>query len=91
VTSKGRAHNQIPQRLMTFLRLAYKRRTSDIGYVVHDKGKQILDIGGAWDGKPDRFRSGEFWPRLQASRDRRRYASHARHTCGTWMAMAGVP
>jgi integrase len=45
---------------MTFLRLAYKRRHSDIGYVIHDKGKPVLDIGGAWNGKPDSFVQGSF-------------------------------
>jgi integrase len=90
-TSKGRAHNQIPQRLLTFLRLAYKRRTSDIGFVVHDKGKQILDIGGAWDGKPDSFVQGSFGRACKRAGIVGVTPHTLRHTCGTWMAMAGVP
>jgi integrase len=94
-TNKKRAHIPIPERLVTFLRLAYRRRHSDIGFVVHDKGRQIKDIGGAWNGK-------------QALESERQYAQGAfgracfraklanvsphtlRHTCGTWLAQAGV-
>lgn len=90
VTSKGRAHNQIPQRLMTFLRLAYQRRDSDIGYVVHDKGKPILDIGGAWDGG-DGFVQGSFGRACKRAGIVGVTPHTLRHTCGTWMAMAGVP
>jgi integrase len=52
-TNKRRAHIPIPARLLTFLRLAHKRRMSDIGFVIHDKGSPIKDIGGAWDGNPE--------------------------------------
>lgn len=91
VTSKGRAHNQIPQRLLTFLRLAHKRRHSDIGYVIHDKGKPILDIGGAWDGKPDSFVQGSFGRACKRAGIVGVTPHTLRHTCGTWLAQAGVP
>lgn len=90
-TSKGRAHNQIPQKLMTFLRYAYRRRASDIGFVIHDKGKPILDIGGAWDGKPDSFVQGSFGRACKRAGIVGVTPHTLRHTCGTWMAMAGVP
>ena len=49
-TNKRRAHIPIPNQLMTFLRLAHKRRSSDIGPVVHDKGSPIKDIGDSRGG-----------------------------------------
>ena len=93
-TAKQRAHIPIPARLLTFLRLA-RRRGTDLGYVVHDKGARIRDIGGAWNGEA-------------AAEGERQYAQGAfgracfraglvdvtphtlRHTCGTWMAQGGV-
>jgi integrase len=82
-TSKRRGRQPIPNRLMTFLRLAHRRRYSDLGYVIHDKGRRIIDIG---DGK-----SGSFG----TARDRAGLSDvtpHTlRHTCGTWLAQKGVP
>jgi hypothetical protein len=37
---------------MTFLRLAHRRRCSDIGFAIHDKKRRIIDIG---DGKSGSF------------------------------------
>jgi len=91
VTSKGRAHNQIPQRLMTFLRLAHRRRYSDIGYVIHDKGKPVLDIGGAWNGDPEGFVQGSFGRACKRAGIVGVTPHTLRHTCGTWMAQQGVP
>ena len=81
-TNKRRAHIPIPRRLMTFLRLAYKRRAGDLGYVVHDKGRRIKDIGDS--------RSGSFG-RTCAKAGLAGVSPHTlRHTCGTWLAQAGV-
>jgi integrase len=90
-TSKGRAHNQIPTRLMTFLRLAHKRRHSDLGFVIHDSGKPILDIGGAWNGEPDGFVQGSFGRACKRAGIVGVTPHTLRHTCGTWMAQRGVP
>lgn len=80
-TSKGRAVLPIPDRLMTFLRLA-RRRGSDLGYVIHRDGERIRDIGDA--------RSGSFG-RACARAGLRDVTPHTlRHTCGTWMAQQGV-
>lgn len=93
-TSKGRPVIPIPDRLMTFLRLA-KRRGSDLGYVIHNGGRRIRDVGGAWDGS---FAEGEAvggdgsFGRACRRAGLRDVTPHTlRHTCGTWMAHAGVP
>jgi integrase len=82
VTNKGRAHIPIPDRLLTFLRLAYKRRSSDIGYVVHLNGRRIKDIGdsgnGSFGGACERAGLDDVSPHT------------LRHTCGTWMAQGGT-
>lgn len=81
-TNKGRAHIPIPSRLMTFLRLAWKRRMSDIGFVIHDKGRPIKDIG---DGTHGSFGNAVTRAKLEG------VTPHTlRHTCGTWLAQAGV-
>lgn len=86
-TNKGRAHIPIPDRLMPFLRSAWKRRASDIGNVVHDKGKPIIDIGGAWDGESVQGSFGRACKRAGLVG----ITPHTlRHTCGTWMAQRGV-
>jgi integrase len=82
-TSKRRGRQPIPNRLMTFLRLAYGRRYSDIGFVIHDKGKRILDIG---DGK-----SGSFGTACKHAKLTGVTPHTLRHTCGTWLAQKGVP
>ncbi|VVT16335.1 Site-specific recombinase XerD [Sphingomonas sp. EC-HK361] len=82
-TSKGRPILPIPDRLMTFLRLA-RRRGSDLGYVVHRNGHRITDIGDA--------RSGSFGRACTRAglADTGVVPHTLRHTCGTWMAQAGV-
>lgn len=81
-TSKGRAHIPIPDPLMTFLKLAWKRRSSDIGPVVHDKGRGIEDIGDSTGGS---FGTAAKRAGLEG------VSPHTlRHTCGTWLAQAGV-
>jgi integrase len=82
-TSKRRGRQPIPNRLMTFLRLAYRRRSSDIGYVIHDKGRRIIDIG---DGK-----SGSFGTAVKNAKLAGVTPHTLRHTCGTWLAQKGVP
>ncbi len=90
-TSKKRAHNHIPTRLLSALRCAYKRRDSDLGFVVHDKGKQILDIGGAWKGDPTSRGDGSFGSACKRAGLVDVTPHTLRHTCGTWLAQAGVP
>ncbi len=89
-TNKGKVRGQpIPRRLLTFLRLA-RRRGTDLGYVVHDNGARIKDIGGAWDGKAERGQ-GSFGGACKRA-GLVGVSPHAlRHTCGTWMAQRGVP
>lgn len=80
-TSKRKAHIPIPARLLTFLRLA-RRRGTDLGYVVHDKGARIKDIGdsvhGSFGGACERAGLAGITPHT------------LRHTCGTWLAQRGV-
>ncbi len=80
-TSKGRPVIPIPDRLLTFLRLA-KRRGSDLGYVIHRDGKRIRDIGDA--------RSGSFGRTCRRAGLIDVTPHTLRHTCGTWMAQRGV-
>lgn len=77
-TNKRRARLPIPERLMTFLRLA-KRRGSDLGYVVHCNGARIKDVKKAFATACERAGLAEATPHT------------LRHTCGTWMAQRGVP
>ncbi|WP_375272088.1 tyrosine-type recombinase/integrase [Sphingomonas sp.] len=81
-TGKRRARQPIPRGLLTFLRLA-RRRGSDLGHVIHDKGRPILDIGdsnnGSFGGAVKRAGLAKVSPHT------------LRHTCGTWMAQKGVP
>ncbi len=81
-TNKGRAHIPIPARLLTFLRLAWRRRMSDVGFVIHDKGRPIKDVG---EGKHGSFGGGVARAGLVD------VTPHTlRHTRGTWLAQAGV-
>lgn len=82
-TNKRRAHIPIPNPLMTFLRLAYKRRSSDIGPVIHDKGRRIIDIGDS--------RGGSFGRACKDAGLSDVTPHVLRHTCGTWLAQKGVP
>lgn len=88
-TGKGRAHIPIPDRLLTFLRLA-RRRGTDLGYVVHNSGKRIKDIGGAWDGDPERGGDGSFGRACKRAGLVDVTPHTLRHTCGTWLAQCGV-
>lgn len=92
-TSKKRAHIPIPARLMTFLRLAHKRRNSDLGFIIHDKGEQVIDIGGAWhgDSDPKSYVQGSFGRACKRAGLVGVSPHTLRHTCGTWLAQAGVP
>lgn len=90
-TSKGRAHIPIPDRLLTFLRLAYRRRSGDLGFVIHDKGKRVIDVGGAWHGQQDGYVQGSFARACKRAGLIDVTPHTLRHTCGTWMAQDGVP
>lgn len=89
-TNKKKAHIPIPNRLMTFLRSAWKRRSSDVGFVIHDAGRPIKDIGGGWSGEPDSFIQGAFGRACKRASLRDVTPHTLRHTCGTWMAQKGV-
>jgi integrase len=90
-TNKGRAHIPIPARLMTFLKLAHRRRTSDVGFVLHDSGRPIKDIGGGWDGVDEKgFGQGSFGTACKRAGLVGVTPHTLRHTCGTWLAQAGV-
>ena len=90
-TTKRRVRGQpIPQRLMTFLRLARQRGT-ELGYVVHDSGARIKDIGGAWNGDPESRGQGSFGGACKRAGLSGVSPHTLRHTCGTWMAQRGVP
>jgi integrase len=76
-TSKGRAVIPIPRRLMVLLRLA-RRRGIEMGYVLHQDGHRLADVKKSF---------------ARACRDAglADVTPHTlRHTCGTWMAQAGV-
>lgn len=77
-TKKRRARQPIPDRLMTFLKLA-RRRGSDLGYVVHCDGARIKDVKRAFASACVRASVESATPHT------------LRHTCGTWMAHSGVP
>lgn len=91
-TNKRRAHIPIPRHLLTFLKLAYKRRSGDLGFVVHDKGRQVKDIGGAWDGDadPKAYVQGSFGRACKRAGLVDVSPHTLRHTCGTWLAQAGL-
>ena len=77
-TSKGRAHLPIPKRLLTFLRLA-RRRGSDLGFVIHRDGRRIARVKRGFNAACDDAGLPAVTPHT------------LRHTCGTWLAQAGVP
>jgi len=76
-TSKGRARLPIPDRLLTFLRLA-QRRGTDLGYVVHRDGARVANIKRAFNRACEDARLEQVTPHT------------LRHTCGTWLAQRGV-
>jgi integrase len=90
-SNKRRAHNRLPDRLVAHLRRAYRRRQSDLGFVIHDKGRPIKDIGGAWDGTENGFVQGAFGRACKRAGIVGVTPHTLRHTCGTWMAQQGVP
>lgn len=92
-TSKGRAHNRLPDRLVAALRRAKRRSNNDLGFVIHDSGEPILDIGGAWNGNPDpkAFVQGSFGRACKRAGIVGVTPHTLRHTCGTWLAQHGVP
>ena len=77
-TSKGRARLPIPDRLLTFLRLA-RRRGTDLGYVIHRDGARVANIKRAFNSACEQGGIPNVTPHT------------LRHTCGTWMAQRGVP
>jgi integrase len=90
-TNKRRAHNRLPDRLVAALRRAKRRSNNDLGFVIHDSGEPILDIGGAWNGEPEGFVQGSFGRACKRAGIVGVTPHTLRHTCGTWMAQAGVP
>ena len=90
-TNKRRAHNRLPDRLVAALRRAKRRSNNDLGFVVHDSGHRILDIGGAWNGSAEGFVQGSFGRACKRAKIIGVTPHTLRHTCGTWMAQAGVP
>lgn len=78
-TKKRRALIPIPRKLMTFLRYAWVRRSSDLGPVLHIDGKPIQRIHHGFANAVKRAGLGGVTPHT------------LRHTCGTWMALRGVP
>ncbi|AGH49590.1 integrase [Sphingomonas sp. MM-1] len=77
-TSKGRAHLPIPRRLLTFLRLA-RRRGTDLGWVIHKDGAPLDNMKRAFNTACADAGLDDVTPHT------------LRHTCGTWLAQAGVP
>jgi len=78
-TAKGRSKVPIVRPLRTFLRLAYRRRSSDLGHVIEFRGQPVAVIQKGFK---------------RAARDAglSDVSTHTlRHTCGTWLAQAGVP
>lgn len=80
-TNKRQRPVPIGDRLFTFLTAA-RRRGSDLGYVIHRDGKRIRDIGDA--------RGGSFGRACERAGLRDVTPHTLRHTCGTWLAQAGV-
>lgn len=78
-TKKGRALLPIPRRLMTFLRYAWVRRSSDTGTVLH------------YNGHPIRSVKRSFGRAVKEAGLKGVTAHTLRHTRGTWLAQAGVP
>lgn len=78
-TEKGRALLPIPNRLYPFLQYAWKRRSSDIGTVLHIDGQPIGDIKKGFAAAAERAGLEDVTPHT------------LRHTCATWMAQRGVP
>jgi integrase len=76
-TKKGRAKNPIPPKLLWFLKKAHDRATSP--YVLNYNGEPIKRIVHGFRNACKRGGLDGVTPHT------------LRHTCGTWMAQAGVP
>lgn len=76
-TKKGRPIIPIPGRLMTPLRAA-KRRGSDVGEVIHFRGKPIKSVKAAFGRACARAGLSDVTPHT------------LRHTCASWLAQSGV-
>lgn len=106
-TSKGRAHIPIPKRLLTFLRLARRRGSDlgyvvhrdghRVGNIKRAFNSACVAAGLAEQVFETRTIDGEVArvPKLDAEGEpvlRHAITPHVlRHTCGTWLAQAGVP
>lgn len=77
-SNKRKAKIPIPNRLMTFLRLA-RKRGSDLGYVINRDGAKLADVKHSFGTACNKAGVFGITPHT------------LRHTCGTWMAHAGVP
>ncbi|QIQ86257.1 site-specific integrase [Erythrobacter sp.] len=77
-TKKRRPTIPIPERLLTFLRYAYRRRTANDGPVVHNRGKPITRIIRGFKAAAKRADLPDITPHV------------LRHTIATWMALDGV-
>lgn len=77
-TVKRRSRIPIPDRLMTFLRLA-RERGSDLGYVINRDGRRLQDVKRSFAHACQLAGLSDVTPHT------------LRHTCGTWMAQQGVP
>jgi hypothetical protein len=78
ITNKRRGKVQIPDRLLPHL-IRAKRRGSDIGYVIHENGKRILDIKKGFAAACVRAGLEDVSPHT------------LRHTAATWLMKAAVP
>jgi len=81
VTNKRKGKRRLSRKLTLFLRLA-RRRGSELGFVVHDKGQRIKDIGDATNGS--------FGGACKRAGITGVTPHTLRHTCGTWLAQSGV-
>jgi integrase len=83
-TNKGKPTNHVPAKLMWWLRKAYERRESDLGYVITYRGKQIKNNRKAFAKAVKRAG-------LETSGPDKVTPHTCKHTCGTWMARNGAP
>jgi len=76
-TTKQRPIVPVGPRLLWFLKAA-RRRGTDLGYVINDRGQPIADIKKGFNAAVARADLTEVTPHT------------LRHTAGTWMALGGV-
>lgn len=77
-TSKGRPIVKLSARMVSHLRRA-RVHGSDLGHVINDAGKPLLDVGSSFAAAADRAGLVGVTPHVM------------RHTVGTWLAMKGRP